>query len=98
MTVSAEYRQARPGAVVYDAEDYLEEFSELTDLGMSCREIVARSAPSLTWFRQHIFPHAPRALCIICHGYFTPAQITRGTECGSACRNAYTGFGKCGIR
>lgn len=77
----------------YDAEDYVAEFSELTDLGLSCREIVERSVPSLSWFRENVFPVAPRALCISCRGFFVPAAISRGTECGTDCRNLYTGFG-----
>jgi hypothetical protein len=80
--------------VPYDPEDYIEEFAELTDLGFSAREIVARCAPSQTWFREHVFPNVHRALCISCRNFFDIALITRGTECSVLCRNEYTGFGK----
>lgn len=80
--------------MAYDVADYVEEFGELTGMGMSCREIIARSIPSQLWFRRQVFPRVNRALCIICHGYFDPNQVNRGTECGVTCRNTYTGFGK----
>lgn len=78
----------------YDVEDYIEEFGELTAMGMSCREIVARSIPSSLWFRRKVFPHVGKAKCIICKGTFDPGKVTRGTECSPVCRNTYTGFGK----
>lgn len=79
---------------MYDAEDYAEEFEELTDLGLSCREIVTRCSPSPLWFRRNVFPRVSRALCISCRCFFRPGDTDRGTECSMTCRNAYTGFGK----
>ena len=81
---------------MYDPLDYIDEFDELTDLGLSVREIVARSQPSQTWFHKHVFPHVHRALCISCRCFFDLSRVTRGTECSSICRNAYTGFGNQG--
>jgi hypothetical protein len=79
---------------VYDVEDYVEEFKELTDMGLSCREIVLRCDPSPMWFRKNVYPHVKRALCITCHRHFNPSAIPRGTECCVTCRNVYTGFGR----
>lgn len=78
---------------MYDAKDYIEEFEELTDLGLSCREIVTRSIPSANWFRKHVFPYAKKAICINCRCYFNPSVIRRGTECSAMCRNSYVGAG-----
>ncbi len=81
------------GIQLYDPEDYTEEFGELTELGMSCREIVERSDPTLNWFRENVFPNVDRAICITCKRYFCPASVPKGTECDVTCRNSYTGFG-----
>lgn len=81
---------------MYDPEDYIEEFGELTDLGFSVREIIARSRPSQTWFHEHVFPHVNKALCISCRCFFNLALVKRGTECSTTCRNSYTGFGNQG--
>ena len=83
---------------MYDSEDYIEEFAELTDLGLSAREIVARCTPPQQWFRKHVFPHVTKALCISCRCYFNLSQVSKGTECSNLCRNSYTGFGNQGAR
>jgi hypothetical protein len=86
---------ALAGVQLYDIEDYIEEWGELTDLGMSCREIVARSRPSLKWFRENVLLEVDQALCGSCRRFFDPRAV-RGTECSVACRNDYTGFGRRG--
>ena len=83
---------------MYDPEDYIEEFAELTDLGLSAREIVARCTPPQQWFRRNVFPYVTKALCISCRSYFNMSLVTKGTECSAICRNAYTGFGNQGAR
>ena len=87
-------RSARlAGIQLYDPEDYSEEFGELTDLGMSIREIVERSDPTLNWFRENVFPNVDKGICITCKRYFRPDSVTKGTECSVICSNSYTGFG-----
>jgi hypothetical protein len=69
----------------YDAEDYAEEWRELTAWGVSANDIILRSNPSRRWFFDHVRPLVNDAICSSCGGHFNPSRSHMLTKCDKTC-------------
>jgi hypothetical protein len=75
--------KGKAGGYRYNAADYRDEMQELVCHGLSTREFIERSRPSLSWFRKHVLPISTLARCHACGRYFNPSKVGMMVECQS---------------
>jgi hypothetical protein len=64
----------------YDPADYRDELEHMVCLGLTTREFIERSQPSLKWFRQHVLPICTLSKCT-CGKFFSPRDTGMLLEC-----------------
>jgi hypothetical protein len=77
-----------PQKSVYDVDDYVQEWEELTWLGRDSASIIDGSIPSDKWFVQWVLPRVSVALCPHCRTYFNPMLAGMLRECSNTCHLA----------
>jgi hypothetical protein len=80
-----EHPRPRPRKPKYDAEDYADEWRDLTAWGLNAEEIIRRSDPCRDWFFDHVRMLVNDAICASCGGHFSPKRTRLLTKCDKAC-------------
>lgn len=75
-----------PQSSKYDVDDYVQEWAELTWLGMDAARIIAGSDPSEDWFLTWVLPRVSVARCSSCERIFNPSEAGTLIVCSTSCR------------
>lgn len=74
-----------PQTSIYDVDDYVQEWEELTYLGLDAARIIAGSVPDKRWFLNWVMPRVPVARCSSCGRVFNPSETGTLLVCGKTC-------------
>lgn len=65
---------------IYSPTDYRDELEHMVCVGLTTREFIERSQPSLDWFRKRVLPICSLSKCT-CGKYFSPMETGMLVEC-----------------
>lgn len=84
------YHEQKEKQEKFNGEDYAEEFLFNTSvLGMAARDIISRSKPGPSFFRDDVRFRVTVVRCGSCRRYFDPAVTGTFPECSPECAHLY---------
>lgn len=69
----------------YDVDDYVQEWEELTWLGLDAARIISGSDPGREWFLTWVMPRVSVSRCSSCGRVFNPSETGTLLACSKTC-------------